>query len=68
MEGEVELVVYDLTGQRVRTLVRGWAMLGRHTVRWDSRDDVGRTVSSGVYLCHLVTAERVATRKLLLLK
>ena len=68
MEGHVELVLHDLTGQRVRTLVREWLAPGPQVTRWDGRDDAGRAVASGVYLYRLVTSERVATRKLLLLK
>jgi hypothetical protein len=51
--GEVELVVYDVAGRLVRTLVAGPQTPGRKSVSWDGRDDVGRTVGSGVYYCRL---------------
>ena len=55
-------------GVTVRTLSRGWVDSGTHVVRWDGRNDAGRAVASGVYFCRLDAAQRVATRKLLLLR
>jgi len=51
--GRVQLGVYDLRGRLVRLLVDGELMAGRHTVRWDGRDQGGRGAASGVYLCRL---------------
>ena len=47
------LVVYAMTGQKVRTLVDGARGPGAHAVVWDGRDDAGNAVSSGVYVCRL---------------
>ena len=67
---DVELVVYNLAGQKVAMLVQGAREAGTYSVRWDGRDDGGRTLASGVYLYRLRTAngQQVETRKLLLLK
>jgi flagellar hook assembly protein FlgD len=51
--GDVELALYDLAGRRVRTLARGALPGGRHQVAWDGRDDRGRNVAPGVYLCRI---------------
>jgi len=48
--GPVRLVVYNTTGQVVRTLVDGHRAAGFYAVTWDGRDALGRDVSSGVYL------------------
>ncbi len=50
IEEDVELSRYNLGGQRVATLARGWLPASTHTVRWDGRDDLGRELTSGVYL------------------
>ena len=42
---EVEISVYDLSGQRIRTLVREFVTRGKHTVRWDASG-----LATGVYL------------------
>lgn len=49
----VRLDIYDLLGQRVRTLADGTLEPGRHAVTWDGKDESGRCVASGVYLCRL---------------
>ncbi len=66
----VELAVYNLLGQRVRTLFSGRASAGAtNPFRWvDARDDQGRAVASGVYFCRLTTPNSVLTAKMLYLK
>lgn len=70
--GEVRLTLYNVMGRRVRTLVDGIHAQGTFTTTWDGKDDAGRRVASGVYLCRMTTegaAERSeVTRKLLFLK
>ena len=65
---KAKLTVYNLAGQKVVTLVDGVRSAGGHTVRWDGRDDDGRTLASGVYLYRLRAGEHAETRKLLLLR
>ena len=56
-EALVDLVVFDLRGRRVRTLRRGsFENSGWHEVRWDGRDNSGRRVAGGVYVCKLQAA------------
>ncbi|MBI2505666.1 MAG: T9SS type A sorting domain-containing protein [Candidatus Latescibacteria bacterium] len=66
--GEVEVSVYNLAGQRVRRLWVGWQGVGVHQVEWDGRDEEGRVLSSGVYVCRLAVGQRVLVRKMLLVK
>jgi hypothetical protein len=65
----IELALYNLTGQKVATLVEGTREAGTYTVRWDGRDAQGRALASGVYLYRLRTDKgQVETRKLVLLR
>jgi hypothetical protein len=66
--GFVRLAVYNITGQLVRTLVKGKKCTGTHTVSWNGRDEQGRSVNSGIYFCCLETGNFKSTRKMLLLK
>ncbi len=66
--GLVRLEVFSLTGQRVAVLHQGPLQAGFHRIHWDGRDDAGRVLASGVYLYRLVSADRVLTRKLTLLR
>jgi predicted outer membrane repeat protein len=52
-QGDVSLTLYNITGQRVRTLLSRSMPLGSHEAVWNGRDDVGRPVASGVYLYRL---------------
>ena len=64
----VSLRVHNLTGQRVTTLAEGVYPEGVYAVSWDGRDDRGREVASGVYLCQLRLAERAFSHPLTLVK
>lgn len=46
----VTIVVYDVLGREVRSLFSGYELAGDHTITWDRRADLGKRVSSGVYL------------------
>lgn len=65
---EVKLVIYNILGQRVRTLVEKNQPVGFHLVRWDGMDDLSIRVASGVYLYRLQAGDFVQTRKMLLLR
>jgi len=62
------LVVYDVTGARVRTLASGVFEPGRHAVEWDGVNDSGNRVGSGVYFYRLVQKGFADTKKMVLLK
>ena len=67
--GAVQLSIYTVTGQRIRTLVDGDRPAGTYSVVWDGRDDTGRDVASGVYLYRLeVEGQYVQSRPMVLLR
>ncbi len=51
--GPVFLEIFNASGQRVRRLTHGRYPAGEHVLSWDGRDDAGRQVTSGMYLCRL---------------
>lgn len=67
-EVRVNLSVYNVLGQRVRTLVNDNVQPGRYTAVWDGKNDVGRQVSSGLYFYRLEAGKFVRTNKMLLIK
>ncbi|MCU0606081.1 MAG: T9SS type A sorting domain-containing protein, partial [Candidatus Edwardsbacteria bacterium] len=67
-EGPVELAVYNGIGQRVRTLVDRRLGPGLHAARWDGRNDAGRRLAAGVYLCRLQTTAGAAAQRMVLVK
>lgn len=66
---DVTLTVFDAAGRRVRTLVDAQAAApGAHAVPWDGRDDAGRGVASGTYLCVLRAGGQVDARSVALVR
>ena len=66
---DVELTVYNVVGQVVRTLVAEHQSAGRYTMEWDATDDGGHSLSSGMYFYHLQAGgEFREVKKMLLLK
>lgn len=55
----VDLAIYDILGQRVRSLVAGWRDAGRHAQVWDGTDARDRPVAAGIYYARLVAGRRV---------
>jgi spore coat protein A len=64
----VDLSIYNVAGQRVRTLVNRAYPSGNHVVEWDGLDDSGSRVASGVYFYHLKTGGLQITRKMIMVK
>jgi hypothetical protein len=68
-EAEIKLNIYNIKGQKVKTLTNSIYPQGNHNVMWNGRDDNGQPVGSGVYFYRLqVDGKTQATRKCLLLK
>jgi hypothetical protein len=61
---QASLRIYDLSGKLVRTLVTGPLAAGSHTARWDTRDESGKPVASGVYFYRLESNGLLATKQL----
>ena len=62
----VSITVYDVTGKKVTTLVRGTYGAGRYDVRWEARDDQGRLCKPGLYFYRMDAGAFHHTRKLIL--
>lgn len=68
-ESFVTLTLHDVSGRRVRTLLREAPLpAGRHELAWEGRDDSGRALPSGVYLARLHDGRHSRSRRLILLK
>jgi hypothetical protein len=65
---QVSLVIYNIRGQKVKTLYSGSADKGRHSLVWNGRDDNNKNAASGVYFYRLVSGGQQLSRKMLLLK
>lgn len=64
----VTLSIFNLMGQKIRTLVQRFQNPGNYTVRWDGRDEQGAEISSAVYIYYLETKKFKDFKKMILLK
>ncbi|MCK4384626.1 MAG: S8 family serine peptidase [candidate division Zixibacteria bacterium] len=64
----VNLTIYNLLGQRVRTLVDEYQNAGAKAMFWDGKDEKGNQVASGIYFHQLKTEEFSQTRKMVLIR
>jgi predicted GH43/DUF377 family glycosyl hydrolase len=66
--GQVNISVYNSTGELVRTLLHGYQPAGNFKLHWDGKDENGNHVASGVYLYRLRGSEFSATKKMILMR
>ena len=64
----VNVIIYDMLGREVKTLVNQTQDAGYKSVIWDATNDYGKPVSAGVYLYQIQAGEFVQTKKMVLLK
>jgi hypothetical protein len=67
-DSHVRIDIFNLLGQRIRTLLNEDQRAGYKSVVWDGRDAAGQSVASGVYLYRLKAGEKEMSRKMLMLK
>jgi serine protease AprX len=66
---EMELAIYNLLGQKVRTIYKGQSTLGSSTFYWrDGLDDANNHVATGIYICRLNVAGQTFSLKIIYLK
>jgi flagellar hook assembly protein FlgD len=61
---KASLNLYDIQGRLVRTLESGTVNSGVHIKTWDLKDNSGRFVANGIYLCRLNAGETTVTQKI----
>lgn len=64
----VSLEIYNILGQRIRTLIYGVQNTGQYSATWDGKSDGGKSVAAGIYVCRFQAGEFIATRKLVLVR
>ncbi len=67
-DSEVKIDIYNIKGEKVRTLTNELYKTGTHSVVWNGRTDNGNSVASGVYFYRMDAGSYSAVRKMALLK
>ena len=65
---DVNLSIYNMLGQKVRTLTNGSKNAGTHTLQWNGLDEMGQNVSTGIYLYRLTSGSKSITKKMAFMK
>ncbi|MBN1350352.1 DUF3160 domain-containing protein [candidate division KSB1 bacterium] len=63
----ITLAIYNIRGERVRTLLNGYKMPGYYQIQWDGRNESGCMVSAGVYFYQLQVGQHLLTKKMVLM-
>jgi len=66
--GQVNLNIYDMNGELVRTLMNEELPAGHHEVIWDGKNNAGMDVTTGMYISTLTAGDQSDSRKMLLIK
>ena len=66
--GYVQLVIYNITGQKIRTLVSDNLEAGFHQIRWNGTNEYNESVATGMYFYQLKAGNYHATKKMVILK
>ncbi|MFQ5584141.1 MAG: T9SS type A sorting domain-containing protein, partial [Calditrichia bacterium] len=64
----LRLDIFNILGQKVRTLVNEKLVWGDHLLRWDGRNNAGNTVASGLYIYRIKVEGRVQSKKMLFIR
>jgi len=65
---QVTLEIYNVSGQKVRTLAQGQHEPGRYRIQWNATNDYGNPLSSGMYIYRIRAGDFVSVKKLILMK
>jgi len=67
-ESNVQIEVFNVKGQKVKTLINDFEEAGNHQVYWNGTDESSKPVSSGVYFYKMKAGKFVSTKKMILMK
>ena len=65
---QATIVVYDMMGKHVKTIMNQYQEAGYHSIRWNGTNSMGKTVSAGIYMYIIHAGKFHDTKKMILLK
>jgi flagellar hook assembly protein FlgD len=64
----VNLSIYNMRGQKIKTLVDEIRAAGRHSIHWNGHDEFGTTLPSGIYVYSMTVQDQRQSRKMVLMQ
>ncbi|MBU1914446.1 MAG: T9SS type A sorting domain-containing protein, partial [Candidatus Thermoplasmatota archaeon] len=68
VSGELMIDVYSVTGRKIRSLFDGSISPGSRVFTWNGRDNDGKRLPSGVYMCRVESGGEVSTVRMVLVR
>lgn len=65
---KIEVAVYNLKGQLIKTIADREFSTGLHNFNWDGTDQNGKNCSNGIYFYRIITPEKITSKKMILMK
>ncbi len=66
--GKVELTIYNMLGQKIRSLINRHQFTGQHKIIWEGKNDQGIKAPSGIYIYRLTSSKSMISKKMVLIK
>lgn len=64
----INISVYDILGKKIRTLFMGLVTAGRHSVKWNAKDQHGHIVPAGLYIYQISSERFIKAKKMMYIK
>jgi flagellar hook assembly protein FlgD len=64
----VQLTIYNMLGEKIRTVVNGEQNAGKHTFIWNGKNNTGTSVVSGTYIYHLNVGQISESKQMVLIR
>ncbi|MGD8780440.1 MAG: T9SS type A sorting domain-containing protein [Ignavibacteria bacterium] len=64
----VQVSIYNILGQKIKTLVNSFQNAGEYSVVWNATDSENEPVSTGIYFYNLTTGSKTMNKKMILLR
>jgi flagellar hook assembly protein FlgD len=65
---DLEICVYNLKGQLVKSLFNGYQQAGEHSQSWNGRDEQGQAVANGIYFYRITGSKHDSAHKTILIR
>ncbi|MEJ2545839.1 MAG: FlgD immunoglobulin-like domain containing protein, partial [Calditrichaceae bacterium] len=65
---QIKILIYDINGRLVNTILNSNLMPGSYKVNWNGKDNKGKDISSGVYYAVVKASDFISTLKLVVIK
>jgi flagellar hook assembly protein FlgD len=64
----VNFTIYDVCGQKVKTIINGYQEAGQFSITWTGCDEKGRKLAAGIYFGRIEVGKNAVTNKLILIR